>query len=261
MIVRAPNARAAGWALAGVAAAALLGGAVMALAAERRAPVLILDLGALPPAAPAVAAVAESAPLMVDELPVTPDEPAPAEAAPQLPQAVVAPKLVAAAPVVLPVPEGPVTAGLALPPPPEKPEPKTEKVEETPVETPKPAPDKRKAADKPKTTTEKVVSAPAASAPKAGSQTKGGAVSPAAFARAVMQKVRSTKKTSGAGKGTVVVGFTIAADGGLAGVRLLQGSGNAALDKIALDHIRRSAPFPMPPKGAGRSYSFEFVGK
>jgi hypothetical protein len=48
VIVRAPNARAAGWALAGVAATALLGGAVMALAAERQAPVLVLDLGALP---------------------------------------------------------------------------------------------------------------------------------------------------------------------------------------------------------------------
>jgi protein TonB len=172
-----------------------------------------------------------------------------------------APQMVAAAPVVLPVPEGPVTADLALPPPPEKPKPKTEKVEETPVEKPKSAPDKKKAADKPKETTEKVVSAPAASAPKAGSQTKGGAVSPAVYARAVMKKVRSTKKTSGAGKGTVVVGFTIAADGGLAGVRLLHGSGNAALDKIALDHIRRAVPFPMPPEGAGRSYSFEFVGK
>jgi protein TonB len=172
-----------------------------------------------------------------------------------------APQMVAAAPVVLPVPEGPVTADLALPPPPEKPEPKTEKVEETPVEKPKSAPDKKKAADKPKETTEKAVSAPAASAPKAGSQTNGRAVSPAAYARAVMKKVRSTKKTSGAGKGTVVVGFMIAADGGLAGVRLLQGSGNAALDKIALDHIRRAVPFPMPPEGAGRSYSFEFVGK
>ena len=42
MIVRAPNARTVGWTLAGVAAAALLGGAVMALAAERQAPVLIL---------------------------------------------------------------------------------------------------------------------------------------------------------------------------------------------------------------------------
>lgn len=86
-------------------------------------------------------------------------------------------------------------------------------------------------------------------------------MSPAAYAKAVMKKVRSTKKKSGAGNGTVVVGFTIGKDGSLAGVKLLQSSGNAALDKIALDHIRRSAPFPAPPPDAGRSYSFEFVGK
>jgi protein TonB len=33
------------------------------------------------------------------------------------------------------------------------------------------------------------------------------------------------------------------------------------LDKIALDHIRRAAPFPAPPEGADRTYSTEFVGK
>jgi periplasmic protein TonB len=45
-------------------------------------------------------------------------------------------------------------------------------------------------------------------------------------------------------------------------VQVLQTSGNAALDRIAMDHIRRSAPFPAPPPTAtGRGYSFEFVGK
>jgi len=264
VIIRAPNPRIAGWALAGVAAAALLGGAVMALAAERQSPVLVLDLGVLPPVAPAVAAVAESAPQVAAEAPVAPDEPAPVEAAPELPQADVAPELAAAAPVTLPVPEVPVAADLSLPPPPKKPEPTKERAEKKSDEAPKSEPKKKKkekVADKPKETAEKAVTA-AASAPKAEAKTKGGgAVSPAAYAKAVMKKVRSTKKKSGAGKGTVVVGFTVAADGGLAGVKLLQGSGNAALDKIALDHIRRSAPFPVPPEGAGRSYSFEFVGK
>jgi protein TonB len=76
-----------------------------------------------------------------------------------------------------------------------------------------------------------------------------------------MRKVRATRRASGAGRGTVVVGFTIARDGSLAGVQVLRSSGNAALDRIAADHIRRSAPFPPPPEGAGRSYSFEFVGR
>lgn len=74
-----------------------------------------------------------------------------------------------------------------------------------------------------------------------------------------MKKVRATKRKTGAGRGTVVVGFSIAPDGSLAGVQVLQGSGNAALDRIATDHIRRAAPFPVPPEGAETGYSFEFV--
>ena len=53
----------------------------------------------------------------------------------------------------------------------------------------------------------------------------------------------------------------IALDGGLAAVTVLQSSGNAAFDQIALDHIRRSAPFRAPPTDARPGYSFEFVGK
>ncbi|MEZ5797734.1 MAG: energy transducer TonB [Paracoccaceae bacterium] len=109
--------------------------------------------------------------------------------------------------------------------------------------------------------TEKPAAA-AASAPKTSAKASGGAqVSVQSYARAVMKKVRATKKRSGAGHGTVVVGFTVARDGGLAGVKVLQSSGNAALDRAAQDHIRRSAPFPPPPEGAGRRFSFEFVGK
>ncbi len=76
-----------------------------------------------------------------------------------------------------------------------------------------------------------------------------------------MKKVRGTKKKKGVGRGSVTVGFTVAKDGGLASVKVLQTSGNADLDQVALDHIRRSAPFPPPPEGAGRSFSFEFIGK
>jgi protein TonB len=103
--------------------------------------------------------------------------------------------------------------------------------------------------------------ASSASAPSAAAKAKGGDVSPAAYAKAVMKKVRATKRKSGAGKGTVVVGFVIAPDGGLASVQVLQSSGNAVLDAIALDHIRRSAPFPPPVSNAKPGYSFEFVGK
>lgn len=268
MTARGPDTRTVGWVLAGAAAAALLcGAAAMALAAERQAPVLFLDLGALPPAAPAVAAVAEAAPQVMDEAPVAPDEPAPVEEAPDLPEADVAPELAAASPVALPVPEVPVEADLALPPPPEKPQPK---VEAKPVEKPKPKPEpekkkkvNEKAAEKPKETKkEKAASAASASAARSGAkEKKGGAVSPAAYGKSVMKKIRSTKKKSAGQKGIVEISFTIAADGSLAGAKVSKSSGNPALDKIALDHIRRAAPFPAPPEGADRTYSTEFVGK
>ena len=254
-----PNARAVGWAMAGAAAVALLcGAAAVALAAERQAPVLFLDLGAMPPAAAAVAAIAETAPQVTEATPLAPAEPEMPEAAPDLPQADTAPKLAAAAPLVVPVPELPVQADLALPRP-EKREAEVKKV----TATAKPKP-KSKPEPEPEQKTVKA-GAPSlasnASASMAGSKTKGGAVSPAAYAKAVLKKVRAAKKKTGAGKGSVVVGFTIGKDGSLAGVKVLQSSGNDSLDKIALDHIRRSAPFPAPPEGAKRSYSFEFVGK
>lgn len=248
-----PDARAVGWAMAGAAAVALLcGAAAVALAAERQAPVLFLDLGAMPPAASAVAAVAEAAPQMMDAPPPAPAEPEVPEAAPDLPQADTAPELAAAAPLVVPAPDLPAPADLALPPPPKKRDVKTKPA----AEAPKPKPEQ-------KTSKEGAATPPAsnASASKPGSKSKGGAVSPAAYAKAVLKKVRAAKKRTGAGKGTVVLGFTIGKDGNLAGVKVLQSSGNASLDKIALDHIRRSAPFPAPPEGAERNYSFEFIGK
>jgi periplasmic protein TonB len=44
-------------------------------------------------------------------------------------------------------------------------------------------------------------------------------------------------------------------------VTILEPSGNAALDAVAMDHIRRTAPFPAPPDGVAANFSFEFVGK
>jgi protein TonB len=278
-----PSSRVAGWLLAGASSLALIGGAAaFALAAERQVPVLFLDLASLPPAAPSIAAVAEAAPEVAATPPPAPEVPDAEEAEPVVPDEVTAPTLAAAASPALPEVDRTVTADIFLPPPRPEPEPKPEpkSIPETTPEK-KPEPEKKAAAEKKpdKKKSEKTAKAaetpvehaapdkkatPAAeaSAPNSGSKVKGGAVSAAAYAKAVLKKVRSTKKKSGAGKGTVVVGFSIAADGGLAGVQVLQTSGNAALDRIAVDHIRRSVPFPAPPpSAAGSGYSFEFVGK
>lgn len=264
-----PRAPVLGWLGAATTAAAFLTGAAALAITALPQPPLMLDLGQLPPTAPAIAAIAEAAPQVVDEVPAVDTPPAPIGQTPP-PAAMEAPT--AAPPNSLPKPQVLSQSDLAIPAqdsppkPAEKPaEPQKQAKTEKPKKQPDQKPVKTKAKDKPQEPKQKPVEAkPAASAaPQKGQKATGGAakVSPVAYAKAVMKKVRATKKKSGAGKGVAVVGFTVAKNGGLAGVKLIRSSGNAALDQIAVSHIQRSAPFPAPPEGAGRSFSFEFVGK
>lgn len=273
------NGRVVGWLVSGAAALGLVGGAAaFALAADRRESVLVLDLGAAPPSAPAIAAVSEVAPYIAATDPSLPALLEPADAAPAVPDDASQPMLTAAAPLSLPRIEPPLVADLSLPPdiatPVESPRP-TKRPKARPETKPEPKPDpepKRESKEEKKKETRQLgprleepkrkdETASSASAPSAAAEAKGGDLSPAAYAKAVIKKVRATKRKPDAGKGTVVVGFTIAANGSLASVQVLQSSGNAALDEVAMDHIRRSAPFPPPGSHAGRGYSFEFVGK
>jgi protein TonB len=262
-----PTFRLAGWLLACASALGLIGGATAyALAGERRESILMLDLGVQPPSAPGIAAVAEAAPDVVAAEPKLSQISDPTEPVPDLPDLAPSPDLAAADTPMLPEIERPVAADVALPSMTAKPEATTK-----PETRPKPRPERKSEAEREpekaretKRTgeparTEKA--ATAASAPSAGAKVKSGAPSAATYAKAVLKKVRATKKQSGAGKGRVVVGFSIAPDGGLASLTVLQSSGTAQLDQVALDHIRRSAPFPAPPLDARPSYSFEFVGK
>ena len=54
-------------------------------------------------------------------------------------------------------------------------------------------------------------------------------------------------------RGEVQVSFTVSAGGGVGGVRVVRSSGSPVLDKAAVDAVRRAAPFPAIPEGAGRS--------
>ncbi len=56
------------------------------------------------------------------------------------------------------------------------------------------------------------------------------------------------------GSGTAIVSFSIAASGAATGIRLAKSAGHAALDRAALATVRRSSPFPPPPRGAGRAF-------
>jgi periplasmic protein TonB len=253
-------ARLAGWLLAAVAAALLTGAAAVALVVQRQAPVLILDLAVQAPSAPAIAAVAEAAPEVAANPPSVPTPAVTTEDRPVLPDNAAIPDYGTPPPVTMPLTEAPVLAETSVPPKADtSPRPKARP-------TPKPSEDAspRKTQEKPKAAEPHPIEKPAsaASAPSVGAKPKGGALSPAAYARAVLKKVRATQRASGVGRGRVVVGFTIAADGRLAGAQVLESSGDAGLDAVALDHIRRSAPFPVPPPGSLRQgYSFEFVGR
>lgn len=257
-----PKVRIAGWLLAGAAALGLVGGATaFALAAERRPSVLVLDLGTRPPAALAIAAISEAAPDVAAAHPSLPQPLDQADALPVLPDATPRPIDPAAARIALPEIEPRVTADLSLPPLETdlnaRPEPTLR-----PKARPAPKPEAKAKREEPRADEPERAEQPAssASAPGAAAKAEGGGVSPAAYAKAVLKKVRATKRKPVSGRGTVVVGFTIAPNGGVASVQVLQSSGDAGLDAIAVDHIRRSAPFPAPPPSAKPGYSFEFVG-
>lgn len=66
----------------------------------------------------------------------------------------------------------------------------------------------------------------------------------------VYARIRRTRQRHASGHGVVRVRFTIRSNGELASVSLATGSGSDSVDRVALDHVRRSAPFPPPPPGA-----------
>ena len=280
MTANSARSRTFGWLTAGVSSAAILSGAAaLALAAEGRnepAP-MMLDLSMMPSTAPNVAAVAEEAPEVLDEVTQQSDPPE-MEPPPEL-ESDTPPDLPVQTAMSLPEIDRPVVADLSLPPPPEEPEPEPEKPVEK-VQKPEPKPEKKpepeKKKEKPKKkveTAEKVektekpkeeaqaAAKAGAAGAKAGKAKGGTKVSPAAYAKAVMKKVRSTKKKKVKARGVAVVAFSVGRDGSLAGARIARSSGDAELDQVAVEHIRRSAPFPAPPEGADRNFQIEFAGK
>ena len=282
MTANSARSRTLGWLMAGVSSAAILSGAAaLALAAEAReepAP-MMLDLSMMPSTAPNVAAVAEEAPEVLDEV-TQQSEPPEMEPPPEL-ETDTPPDLPVQTAMSLPEIDKPVVADLSLPPPPEEPEPEPEKKVEQ-VQKPKPKPEKKpepepeKKKEKPKKkveTAEKVEktekpqeeeSQPAAKAGAAGAKAgkaKGGSkVSSKAYQTSVFKKIKKKAKRVN-GKGTAIVSFTISPSGALAGVQVSKSSGNAALDKAGMDAVRRAAPFGPPPDGKSVTYGINFDGR
>jgi protein TonB len=73
----------------------------------------------------------------------------------------------------------------------------------------------------------------------------------------VMREIQKTRRERAGERGSAVVGFVIAPSGQVGAVQILKSSGSPRVDQVALDHIRRAAPFPPPPPNAKVQYSIE----
>jgi len=63
--------------------------------------------------------------------------------------------------------------------------------------------------------------------------------------------VERHKRAPVSAEGVAQVVLSVAGDGGLVALSLASGTGNAALDRAALDAVRAAAPFPAAPEGLG----------
>ena len=72
---------------------------------------------------------------------------------------------------------------------------------------------------------------------------------------AVMRTIRQVPQVRVRGKGRVVLVFTINGQGRLANLSVRHSSGDPKIDREALAHLRRAAPFPQPPPGARQRFS------
>jgi periplasmic protein TonB len=100
---------------------------------------------------------------------------------------------------------------------------------------------------------------------KTAARSKGGSRQSAAGTAAVsnypgkvVSKLRRAQRYPSEAKrkkqqGEAWVAFTVSANGGVGGVRLMRSSGSPVIDKAAVETVRRAAPFPAIPKDAGRS--------
>ncbi len=202
-----------------------------------------------PPATPTV----ETQPVLN-----TPQTPIPPAEQPTAPQPVTdVPQAVPEMPRMADAPALPSITDTAPPPPPP---PAPEKPPEKPVEKPTP----KKVAKAPSKASQAQVARKAKGEGNKGAAGNNGvettASQPSKKAASLMRKWGSTIRTRiarraprGAGRGTAIVRVTVASSGQLMSVSLAKSSGNAKIDNLALQAVRRAAPFPKAPAGIGKS--------
>lgn len=198
--------------------------------------------------------VAEAIEPETAETPTAPELTAPEVAA-------VMPEVVAALPQPRPIVE-PVPEEKAVEAKPEKTR-QPEKIQQPKKTEAKKAETKKtaKAEKADKDARQKLAKAEAAPAPKSAASvesraSKAKTVSPARWQSKVVAWLNRHKRyPRGAGgeQGMVNVAFAINASGSVLSVRVARSSGNAELDKAALDMVRRASPVPAPPPEIAQS--------
>ena len=66
----------------------------------------------------------------------------------------------------------------------------------------------------------------------------------------VYAKIARTRQKSAGGRGIAHVSFNVSPGGQAVAISIARSSGNARIDRAALAHVKRAAPFPKPPPGA-----------
>lgn len=256
--------RALGW-LASTSVAALLVSAIGALAmtwesagssmGAEAAPVLVM----LPPAQ-AIEAISEPTPDVVDQLASEEVQTPDVEDTPDTPELTEAPDTPDETPVIEEIVEDLAPEVDQEPPPKpvvEVPKPREKPKKDKPKEVKKAEKPKEKAVEKPKKKAAEAKPEMKASKQPSNSAASAGGGSKAAqnYGGLISKKVRSTAKKRVGERGSAVVSFSVTDGGGLGKVGIAKSSGSPVVDAAAMDHIRRSAPFPPPPAGAKRSFS------
>lgn len=95
----------------------------------------------------------------------------------------------------------------------------------------------------------------AASSGSGGKSAQTGNAAASNYPGQVMRKLSRVALPRVDARGTAMIAFRIADNGGLAALSIARSSGSAALDQAALRVVQRATPFPPPPSGARRSFS------
>lgn len=94
-----------------------------------------------------------------------------------------------------------------------------------------------------------------------GDSAQAGNAAAANYPGQVMRRIQRTPRERVNLHGSAQVSFTVAPNGGLAALGIARSSGSERLDRVALQQIRRAAPFPPPPPGARRSFTLRIDGR